>query len=293
MGWAKLDDRRADNAKLMAAGFAARGLDEAAICWCAGHETDGFIPETAVAMLCRAHNERTLTRLPRVLEKVGRWHRVKGPTPGWVIHDYLEYNPSRRQREAERERKRAAGSVGGRKSGEARAKQAASEPPKLNGNQVASEPANSRPVPSRPLSSSSIDVSNDARDERPDDDEGRELTPQADQLVAAVDVIARRRLEARNKAKPEDPVHTPATWLASARRGLWVELDERIASLPAEPFPTAEALADWLEPRPTPPAPRLPRYGAGDPCPTCDDNRIIVVDGAAHPCPDCRQAAAQ
>ena len=42
MAWVRLDDKRATNRKLRAAGFAARGLDEAAICWSA-HEELGRI----------------------------------------------------------------------------------------------------------------------------------------------------------------------------------------------------------------------------------------------------------
>lgn len=152
MGWAKLTDTRADNPKLMAAGFAARGLDEAAICWVAGHETDGIIPKTAVAMLAAGHGANWKPLVKKLVD-VGRWipktsEGAKEPD-AWEIHDYLEYNPTKAQREAERERKRAAGHLGGIRSGESRRGGTEAEA-EAETKQPASEPANSRPVPSRP-----------------------------------------------------------------------------------------------------------------------------------------------
>lgn len=114
MAWAKLDDKRALNGKLRAAGFAARGLDEAAICWTAHEEQDGFVSDADVAMLASLHGCKKPALLTDALVKTGRWTR-NDARGGWDIKDYLKFNPSHaeleaaRRRDRERKRKRAEG----------------------------------------------------------------------------------------------------------------------------------------------------------------------------------------
>lgn len=123
MAWIRLDDKRALNLKLTAAGFAARGLDEAAICLAGSLETDGKITHTMLAALAASHGTtgRGATALAKTLVDVGRWEPAED---GWMIHDYLEYNPSRVQARATRDEvskaRSVAGQRGGRRSGEAR-----------------------------------------------------------------------------------------------------------------------------------------------------------------------------
>ncbi|MBO0834435.1 MAG: hypothetical protein J2P28_02815 [Actinobacteria bacterium] len=100
MAWARLDDKRAMNRKLRAAGFAARGLDEAAICQIAGDETDGYISEDTVVMLAQAHKEKRWRKLVDALVEAERWDPVEG---GWMVRNYLEFNPSHADLEAKRE----------------------------------------------------------------------------------------------------------------------------------------------------------------------------------------------
>lgn len=112
MAWVKLDDKRATNRKLRAAGFAARGLDEAAICWSAHEETDGFISSDDLEMLCTLHGCKKPDAIVKALVDNGRWlkNEMKG---GHDIVGYLEFNPSHadleaaRKRDRERKRKRA------------------------------------------------------------------------------------------------------------------------------------------------------------------------------------------
>lgn len=135
-----MDDKRVDHPKLLAAGLEARGLDEAAICWVAGHETDGFIPEVAVIGLCAMHGSKRWKVLAAKLVEVGRWLvSDENGMPGYYIHDYLKYNPTRAHRDEVREKKKANGKLGGLASGQARAKQNASPDGKYG--------ANTRPVP--------------------------------------------------------------------------------------------------------------------------------------------------
>lgn len=105
MAWVRLDDKRATNRKLRAAGFAARGLDEAAICWSAHEETDGFISDDDLAMLANLHGCRKSEPLVKSLTDNGRWIRHDG-RKGYEIVGYLEFNPSHAELEAARKRDR-------------------------------------------------------------------------------------------------------------------------------------------------------------------------------------------
>lgn len=100
MGWAKFDDRWATHPKLLAAGLEAAGLDARSICWCAGQETDGFVPDVALSILTAGH--RSPGKVVARLVEVGRWSR-DDERKGYVIHDYLDYNQSREAAEAKRE----------------------------------------------------------------------------------------------------------------------------------------------------------------------------------------------
>lgn len=73
-------------------------LDRRAIEHCARYETDGLITRSALRRI-----GRDITKVPsRVLAlvEVGRWTVNEGG--GWWIHDYLKYNPSKAQKEAQR-----------------------------------------------------------------------------------------------------------------------------------------------------------------------------------------------
>src|SRR5579862_8143106 len=117
MGWARFDDMRAMNRKLRAAGFAARGLDEAAICQVAADMTDGHISRATVEMLGVAHGEPGWAQLVEKLVDVGRWE-TNGD--GWYIHDYLEFNPTREQWQQTQALKKTAGQKGGLAQAQAR-----------------------------------------------------------------------------------------------------------------------------------------------------------------------------
>lgn len=109
MAWAKFDDRWWAHPKMAAAGLEAAGLDAKAICYVAGHETDGFVSDDAMPILAPGHR-KPHTVAARLVE-VGRWTRDEN-RKGYWIHDFLKYNQSRdvaeAKREAERERKAAA-----------------------------------------------------------------------------------------------------------------------------------------------------------------------------------------
>jgi len=170
MVWTKLDDARAVNKKLRKVGFAARGLDEAAMCWCSREESDGFIHEDDVEVLASLHAERQWKKLVKLLVDVGRWERddEKG---GWWIHDFLEYNPSHAELEEvrERDRKRKADNkakrraeldadVSDKRTGRPSRTDSAPDsdgvpagiPAEANGSPPGGNPESAHPVPTRP-----------------------------------------------------------------------------------------------------------------------------------------------
>lgn len=116
MGWARFDDRRAMNAKLRKVGFAAAGLDAAAICQSVADMSDGHVDRSTVEMLAAAHGEKRWLPLVEKLVAAGRW---VPNGDGWHIHDFLEYNPSRAEWLAEKAKKREAGRAGGLAKAEA------------------------------------------------------------------------------------------------------------------------------------------------------------------------------
>lgn len=114
IAWVKLDDKRAINAKLLEAGFAARGLDEAAICWCAMNETDGFLSDKALRHLASMHGCPKPQPLVERLIEVGRWRRSDA-RHGYTLNDFLKFNPSKAElesrRKTDRDRKRRAAGI--------------------------------------------------------------------------------------------------------------------------------------------------------------------------------------
>lgn len=140
MAWFKVDDKLHDHRKARQAGRAAMGVWVLAGSWAADNLTDGFVPE---ALLSRWGTRADAAKLVAV----GLWHECEQDgEKGWRFHEWLEFQPSRAKKIAEREARAEAGRIGGKRSGqsrrEAKAKQVASpllEPP-------------SRPVPTRPTS---------------------------------------------------------------------------------------------------------------------------------------------
>lgn len=102
MGWARFDDGYMDHPKVMAAGPWAELLDRRAIEHCAKYETDGLVSRAALRRI-----GRDIPRLQQrvdTLVDVGRWRANE--TGGWWVHDFLEYNPSRAEKQRQREQGR-------------------------------------------------------------------------------------------------------------------------------------------------------------------------------------------
>lgn len=105
MTWTKLDDGFHSHPKVLAAGLEAVGLHTLALSYSSQYLTDGHVGRAFV----ERHAGRRADRLAQQLVDAGLWEPNGGDE--WVIHDYLEFNPSREQitarRRADSNRKRS------------------------------------------------------------------------------------------------------------------------------------------------------------------------------------------
>ena len=100
--WIKLDDGLHSHPKIIEAWSIDRagvGLHLRALSYAADHLTDGHIRESWVAELFRVESERT-SAVGALLQS-GLWERNDD---GYLIHDYLEFNESRADVLARREK---------------------------------------------------------------------------------------------------------------------------------------------------------------------------------------------
>jgi len=111
--WMKFETRVRTHPKL-AETIEKTGHCDAAWLWFSGNAysrdalTDGLIEDRMLATLIPGLPPRALKGLPAVLVAAGLWHRVDG---GYMIHDFLNYNPTKAEieikRKADRDRKTA------------------------------------------------------------------------------------------------------------------------------------------------------------------------------------------
>ena len=106
------------NPKVRAAGKDAALLYIAGNGFCNEYLTDGFISDTDIETVAFNAFLRSPKRAVEALMIAGLWDRVRG---GYKIHDYLDYNKSKKEIEELRSKKTAAGRKGGRASAQASA----------------------------------------------------------------------------------------------------------------------------------------------------------------------------
>jgi len=90
--WTKLDDGFYDHPKVEAVGNEAAGAYVRMLSYCGRQLTDGHVPDGKA---------RYITR-PKILERLAEHGFIERNGTGWVIPDYLEFNPSRDQVEEAR-----------------------------------------------------------------------------------------------------------------------------------------------------------------------------------------------
>lgn|SRR5574340_128574 len=152
--WSKFDDQFYLNPKNALIDRDEQDLHIAAIIYCNGQLTDGFIPSGALPMLFAwaklSDGQANAKAIAKQLVEHSYWENAEN---GYKIHDFLDWNLSREEVIARREER----SASGRRGGQARAKALAKQQPKLN---------RSKTVPS--TSTSTLINNNDNGSTRPE-----------------------------------------------------------------------------------------------------------------------------
>jgi hypothetical protein len=151
MPWVRFDDQLHAHPKVVALGefkLAAMGLQLMACCWSNAYLTDGFIPANVAEQL--AGGDPTYLVVVRALMEARLWEKDTH-SDGFVIHDFLDYNPSRREVLTHRKKMQRLGRAAGIASGKSRRSKA--EDANRSGSHSVQHFRT--PVPSRLASSSS------------------------------------------------------------------------------------------------------------------------------------------
>ena len=102
--WVKLDDGFADHPKVIQLNPLAVTMQVRALCYASRHLTDGFIPAGAVPQLLAGFERVIMRDTPDdgrsardvdwagLMVEAGLWDRVEH---GYLVHDFLDYNPSK------------------------------------------------------------------------------------------------------------------------------------------------------------------------------------------------------
>lgn len=289
MPWVRLDEEFPDHPKVVTAGPLAGWLHVCALAYCNRHLTDGFIPRAQVGRLVNFAGIINLDEdpgpcdvrdMPDVspyeladrLVSLGVWERRQG---GFAIHDFLDYQPSRAEIEAQRKVKKDAGRAGGIRSGESRRSRTEAEPKqtaKQEGSRTGSTTEAERqangqaktkpdpvPVPLVDRSSSSNTVAG------PPSEEEEELRAR---VTTAVKLIAERRLAARNG----EPLTNTAAWLRKVQAEAMTDHGIELAEMAARGL-SSRAMADQVILPPSSPYP-----AAGEPVEPAWPEDAVSVD---------------
>lgn len=114
MSWFRLDDQGAFHAKVIAAGNEAYGAWCRAGQWSSYHGTEGKIPRATALTIAKQKIWERLV-VAGLCESQG--------DDGWLIHDFLDYNPSAEEVRSKRESRAEAGRRGGHAKAQANRKQ--------------------------------------------------------------------------------------------------------------------------------------------------------------------------
>lgn len=112
MPWVKLDDSFWANPKVLAVGNEAAGAYVRMLSYCGQHLTDGAIDDATSKFIAK----------PAITRKLADHGFIERNGEGWLIPDFLDFNPSKEQTEAKRKARSEAGKRGGKASGKARSK---------------------------------------------------------------------------------------------------------------------------------------------------------------------------
>lgn len=100
MSWLRIEGRMPQHRKVAPLSDAAFRLHVTAQAWCVEEETDGQIPLAIPGTLTSAPRGRALGKAIEELLDAQLW---ESEAAGYAIHDFLKYNPSHAQKEADRQ----------------------------------------------------------------------------------------------------------------------------------------------------------------------------------------------
>lgn len=123
MPWVLYDDQYPIHRKVAGLSDTAFRLHTAAIFWCARNGMDGFVPEEDLDQVCA--QVRAPARFAAECVRRRTWHLAAHQCtsencppprdePGWIIHDYLEYQPTKDESEVARKKQQEQKSSGGK-----------------------------------------------------------------------------------------------------------------------------------------------------------------------------------
>ncbi len=115
MSWAKLDDGLPNNPKVEGLSDRAFRLYVGSICYCARNFTGGALTAKATRIVCA--EAAALKKHVGELHDAGLWDRTGD---GYLVHDYLKYNPSTEDAKERQEQLRQIRSDAGRRGADAR-----------------------------------------------------------------------------------------------------------------------------------------------------------------------------
>jgi hypothetical protein len=102
MTWAKIETGYLANQKVLRLSAQATLLHLASVLWSHDQETDGWVPEHVIPLLC-AHAHGASPHDAEMLSSLGLWEAGPG---GYWVHDFLRHQDSAATRENEREQAR-------------------------------------------------------------------------------------------------------------------------------------------------------------------------------------------
>lgn len=297
MPWVKLDDGFLTNPKVLAAGKDGRALIIAGLLFCARELTNGLIVDGAAPLIAGGADVKLKPTAARLVE-LGVWHRENHtcprcapcPTGHYLVHDYLDWQPSAEDELAKRKAISEKRAAAGRKGAAARwgsnghgsdssshadamanEWQTDDEPSQTDGNEMAPSPS---PVP--PLAVTGLPVRSTAYAEPPDDDD-----PIRRKVAALAAALGQQDHERRVAEVPDDPLRDPAAHLRKCVRSRR-ENPALDALIRRHPDATLEQLLELADgPRLAEPTPEPPAIDTAA-CPDCHGSNLVELGPDLH-----------
>lgn len=191
-----MDDRWPYNRKLRRVEPLDRLMWLISIAYASEQNTDGILDGAMIEFVAFLAGSQNPYEAADRLVSAGLWEQDGGR---WRVHDYLAFNPSKADRQAERDRKAAAGQLGGREKARSQATSSRelAAARSLLAEQRKQTPSNPLAVPSRPVLDLTPSSSDRAAPASPllAEPSGSGRGPTDDEDVAALDPRALAALE--------------------------------------------------------------------------------------------------